>query len=122
MLVVTPGPEFEAARRAYDSYLAQWRDVLERVVDLFLRLNTREAEIAASVHFATAQLASRRQDPPSEWEVWRYIEHWKNDRLQPEDVAASIRKLAELGWLSVRHSPALPGEDDVVPEEEPLAV
>lgn len=122
MLVVTPGPEFEAARRAYDSYLAQWRDVLERVVDLFLRLNTREAEIAASVHFATAQLASRRQDPPSEWEVWRYIEHWKNDRLKPEDVAASIRKLAELGWLSVRHSPALPVEDDVVPEEEPLAV
>lgn len=121
MLVVTPGPEMAAARSAYASYLSQWEEAIARVTDLFLRLNTREAEIAASVHYATATLNADPDNPPSEWEVWRYIQHWKNDRLNAEDVAASIRKLAELGWLHVRHSPALPVEDEAI-VEEPLPV
>lgn len=112
MLVVTPGPAMAAALNAYGSYLTQWADIIGRVTDLFLRLNTREAEVAASVHYATVKLNADRAEPPTEWEVWKYIQHWKNDRLQPEDVAASIRKLAELGWLQVRHSPALPVEDE----------
>lgn len=117
MLVVTPGPAMAAALKAYGSYLAQWTDTIVRGTDLFLRLNTREAEVAASVHYATAKLNADRNAPPTEWEVWRYIQQWKNDRLQPDDVAAAIRKLAELGWLRVRHSPALPVEDERLAED-----
>lgn len=75
---------------------------MARVADLLLRLNTREAEIAASVQFATAKLNADREEPPTEWEVWRYIQHWKSDRLKPDDVAPSIRKLAELAGAAVR--------------------
>jgi O-acetyl-ADP-ribose deacetylase (regulator of RNase III) len=117
MLVVRPGPEIDVARRAYASYLTQWSGAMERVADLFLRLNTREAEVAASVYHAALTLSADRSEAPSEWDVWRYIHHWKNDRLKPDDVASSIRNLAELGWLNVRHSPGLPVSEDQAIEE-----
>jgi O-acetyl-ADP-ribose deacetylase (regulator of RNase III) len=52
MLLVLTGPALHEARHAYNANLEEWSDIIDRVADLFLRLDTRQAEIAATVHFA----------------------------------------------------------------------
>jgi O-acetyl-ADP-ribose deacetylase (regulator of RNase III)/uncharacterized protein YwgA len=113
MFVLRTGPEFRAAEAAYQSYLTQWQDAIERVTDLFLRLDTHQAEVAATVHFVAKKMAREGSASPTEWEVWQYIERWKKARLSSQEVARGIRNLAELGWLRVTHSPALPIDDEL---------
>jgi hypothetical protein len=56
MFAVKPGPTFDYARRSYANELAQWESIIEELVDLFLRVNPQEAELAATVHFAARTL------------------------------------------------------------------
>ena len=37
--------------------------IIERVVDLFLRIHTRQAEVAATVHFAAHRLVATDTEP-----------------------------------------------------------
>lgn len=55
MFEVTVGPTFAAARAQAQDFLTQWREVVERVSNLFARFNTRQAEVAATVHYATME-------------------------------------------------------------------
>jgi len=111
MFGVKPGPTYTDAARAFAADFARWNDVLERVVDLFLRMRTKDAEIAATVHFAAQGLQRQRQDKPSELDVLREVRHWKQKRKPPlkdDEVARSIRNLNILGWVELRPSEDLP--------------
>jgi O-acetyl-ADP-ribose deacetylase (regulator of RNase III)/uncharacterized protein YwgA len=107
---VKVGPTFADAQQAYAPELARWNDLIERVADLFIRLNTNQAEIVATVFYATEEL--RRQEPrPSEQDVLRNVMTWKQRRKPPlneGEVAWTIRNLAALGWLPVQASEDLP--------------
>jgi O-acetyl-ADP-ribose deacetylase (regulator of RNase III)/uncharacterized protein YwgA len=109
MMQLTPGPALEHARDAYGASLDQWRDAIAKVADLFLRIDTREAEVAATAHFAAKQLARRRR--PTELEVLVAVKEWKarrSPRLTDEEVSIAIRNLRTHGWIDAEESPDLP--------------
>lgn len=102
MLVVHVGPAYDAARRAYEEDLTRWKAKIDPVVDLFLRLSTRLAEIAATVHFAFESLAREHGRRPSASEVRTSVMAWKQRRRPPireDEVATMIRTLTALGWI-----------------------
>jgi uncharacterized protein YwgA len=107
---VKVGPTFGDARKAYAPELRRWEGIIERVADLFVRLNTDQAEVVATVLYATEEL--RPRDPhPTEQDVLRNVMTWKQKRRPPlneGEVAWTIRNLAALGWLPVRASQDLP--------------
>jgi len=115
MFAVKVGPTYHDATRALGEELSHWRDAIDRVADFFMRMNTQQAEIAATVHFAAKELAEKKPDSVTESEVLNEVLRWKQKRrppLNPAEVATSIRHLAVLGWLSVQPSTDLPIEDE----------
>ncbi len=120
MFRVRVGPTFGDARKAYEEDLKKWMGIVEKVADLFMRMRTQQAELAATVHFATISLAGKVQDKPTEMDVLAEVMKWKQRRRPPPneaDVALTIRNLSMLGWLNVK-----PSEDLPVPEEALLEV
>lgn len=116
MFAVKPGPTYEHAHRAYQRELSRWEPLIERLVDLFLRMKTQDAEAAATVHFAAQYLAQSLRRKPSELEVLAEVRRWKQRRRPPLDdtrVATAIRNLAALGWLNVTPSSDLPVDEEV---------
>ncbi len=73
MFAIRPGRTFDDARTLYGRQLAEWESAIGEVADLFLRIRTtRQAEIAATVHFVAKQLSQQlgrrlrtRVDPPT---------------------------------------------------------
>jgi O-acetyl-ADP-ribose deacetylase (regulator of RNase III)/uncharacterized protein YwgA len=119
MLATDVGPTYADARRGYESFLAQWRTQIARVVDLVVRMDTEDAEIAATVHFAASRLREARPSQPTEAEILNYVMQWKIRRRPPlndVDVALAIRRLNVLGWIEALPSEALP-----LPEEALIA-
>lgn len=111
MFAIKTGPTFCDARRAYEEPLNSWRDIIARLADLFMRIDTDQAELAATVHFAAGELASDRKETPSEKEVFEEVNNWKLRRRPAIDqnaLALSIRNLAALGWLRLKPSSDLP--------------
>lgn len=121
MLHVKTGATFRDARQAYARELRQWDAIIGKAVDLFLRLeSTRNAELAATVHFAAHELQRERSSKPTEIEILDAVKNWKQRRKPPfrdEEIALTIRSLATLSWLSAQASDDLP-----VSEEEFLGV
>jgi len=118
MFVVRVGPNFNRIRKKYASFFEQWAQVLDKTADLFMRVNTDQAEVIATVLFAFRELEQARREPPSETEVLEAVMNWKQKRRPPLDqrtVASTIRNLATLKWLPVKADPKLP-----VPEEEAI--
>lgn len=116
MFVVKVGPNFSRVRQKYASSFEQWAKILEKTADLFMRVNTDQAEIIATVLFTARELAQERRGSSSETEVLEAVMDWKQKRRPPLDqptVASTIRNLATLKWLAVKADPKLP-----VPEEE----
>jgi O-acetyl-ADP-ribose deacetylase (regulator of RNase III) len=106
----TIGPTFEAARTAYREDIARWEPVIDRTVDLFLRLDTMAAEIVASSLFVARELATSGQKP-TELMVFEAVIDWKRRRREPLDegaVATTIRTLVERNWLDLQASADLP--------------
>lgn len=120
MFTVKPGTTYEDAREAFKEQLEQWNPIIERITDLFLRMRTPQAEVAATVYFAARSLQGKSQAKPSEMDVLNEVKRWKQKRRPPlkeEEVAQAIRNLNLLGWLDVRPSLELP-----TPAEERLNV
>jgi len=105
------GPTFEAARRAYGAELACWHELIDGLADLLARMQTRDAELAASTHFAAQSLSRDLHRTPTETEVMDYVLDWKRGQEKPpsaEEVADAVRNLGVLGWLRLQPSAALP--------------
>ncbi len=116
MIMISSGRTFPDARRAYIKDLNRWDSIIERVVDLFMRMDTNQAELATTVLFSARHLVKPDRGRVSEKDVLCAVFNWKKRRrpqLEYEDVAYTIRNLAALGWLQVKASDDLP-----LPEEE----
>ena len=120
MFLVKPGPTYRDAAEVYRDELAQWELMIDRVVDLFLRVRTDEAEVAATVLFTALRLSKERMEPPTEMEIFEAVKEWKQRRKPPladEDIADAIRQLNMLRWFRARPSHELP-----LPQDELAAV
>jgi len=120
MIEVKVGSTFEDARRAFETEMASWEPAIDRVADLFARMRTDQAEIAASVHLVASELHRTSGQRPTEIEVRDEVLRWKARRRPPlaqRDVEGAIANLAVLGWIDVEVSPELHPDyyDDEVP-------
>ena len=115
MYQVRVGPSYLDAKKAYEGALREMEPIIEKTTDLFLRLNTQQAELVATVLFAARQLRRQLGRPPSEREVLAEVMQWKQKRrpaLAESEVALSIRQLAAMRWLDVTPSADLPLVED----------
>ena len=109
MFMVKVGPNFNRIRKNYESHIQKWSSIIDKTVDLFMRVNTNQAEIIATVLFASREL-TQRSGIPSESDVLEIVMDWKQKRrppLQREEVALTIRHLAVLHWLEVKPDPSV---------------
>ena len=120
MFVVKVGPTYDDARRAYSESLEEYAPIIDRLVDLFLRMRTtRQAEVAATVHIVATWLSEATGRQPDEQDVLQGVMEWKQRRQPPFDeleVATTIRTLAAMGWLAVRPSSDLRVTDEALME------
>jgi O-acetyl-ADP-ribose deacetylase (regulator of RNase III) len=110
LIAIRPGTTYEAARVAYAADIEWWEPLIERLVDLFIRIDLGQAEVITTTMYASDELA-RRGEPPSERQVLDAVMEWKRRRNPPMhelEVAETIRDLAALGWLKVTPSIDLP--------------
>ena len=112
MFQMSAGLDYQRFRGKYADQLARWEPVIGKTMDLFLRMDTDQAEITASVLFAEKELKTAKADV-SEREVMQTVMEWKKRRRPPLDeseVAEAVRTLGVLDWIHVRPTP------DLVPE------
>lgn len=110
MLAVKPGPAYQDGIDEFRKRLEPWEKAISRVANLFLRMNTKQAEIAATVDFSTRALQNRMPGKPNELDVLEEVMKWKQKRKPPldrQEVARSIRGLNLQGWLDVLPSQQL---------------
>lgn len=107
MFHIQVGPSFKSSLERYRNEIADWSSELRRVFDLFHRMNTSDAELAASVHFAATHILNVNA---SEMDVVQQVDDWKNkqNRKFPKDqVADVVRHLNVEGWIDAEYSPRL---------------
>lgn len=117
MFVVKPGKTYIDAKKLYEKDYMKDEPIIDRLTDLFSRINTKQAELAATVHFARQTMNVSDGNTPTEEQVLNEVMEWKKRRRPPYDrteVAATIRSLAILGWLDVKSSKQITRE---IPEE-----
>jgi O-acetyl-ADP-ribose deacetylase (regulator of RNase III)/uncharacterized protein YwgA len=118
MFRVKSGPNFEKVRKDFQVSLDKWMPIIEKTTDLFMRVNTDQAEVIATVMFAADVLKTESRSVPTETEVLDAVLRWKQKRRPPLNetgVASTIRNLGMLRWLNVKPDAGLP-----VPEEESI--
>ena len=117
MFVVKVGPNFSRVRQRYAPAFERWSGVVEKVADLFVRVDTDQAEVIATVLFAAHELAQQGEGRPSERDVLQAVMQWKQRRRPPlgeATVASTIRDLGMLRWLNLTPSPDLPLPEEAV--------
>jgi O-acetyl-ADP-ribose deacetylase (regulator of RNase III) len=110
MLAVRPGPTFQDAKKTFGSSLAAWESAIDRVSDLFLRMRTSQAEVAATVHFVAKEL-STGVTRATEADVLRAAVEWKQRRRPPIEEGNSHGQFAtstSWGGLTSPRAPASP--------------
>jgi hypothetical protein len=111
MFAVRPGV-------TYQGDLREWEMLIARVSDLFLRMNTHQAEIASTVHFAAKELARSSGEAVTEKTILEVVKEWKQRRKPPiedTEIAQAIRDLNLLGWIHAQPSNDLPlSEQDLL--------
>ncbi|MBU1075924.1 MAG: macro domain-containing protein [Spirochaetes bacterium] len=111
MIHIKTGPTFPDARKAYQDAIRRSEKIILKTVDLFLRINSQQAELVASAIFVSKELMNKLHRSPFEKEVYEEILKWKIKRrppLEPGEVASTIRNLAGLNILNVTASSSLP--------------
>ena len=110
MIETRVGATFADARRHYAAELQEWEQVIDRVVDLVARFDSRRAEVAGSVHYVASALTARFGRRPTATEVIEAVEKWKIRRKPPierEEITRSIVELAAMGWIDVEADDAV---------------
>ncbi len=113
MFQVVPGSAYNQSRLSYQNEFKKWDAMIDKTVDLFLRLDTRKAEIVATVLFVEKEM--NKNSAMSENDVLREVIQWKQRRDPPlnrKEVARNIRNLGTLKWFNLKPSVDLPIEDD----------
>lgn len=117
MFAVRPGPTYRDAVQAHKAQLSAWKPMLLRVVDLFARFDTQEAEVAATVSFAARELDKNNGTRKhSELEVFQAVKNWKMRRRPPladEQIGEAVRFLNAMQWIDATYSAELPLPADV---------
>lgn len=116
MFQIKVGPNYERVRAEYEPALSRWASIIEITTDLFMRMNTMQAEITATVLFTSDQIKKDKGSVPAETDILGAAMEWKHRRTPPLNeavVASVIRNLGMLRWLEARYDPNLP-----VPAEE----
>lgn len=116
MIVVKTGRTFNDAREIYSKIIDENESIINLISNLFLRMNTYQAELAATIHFASNQINRTSKSKPTENQVMEYVMQWKQKRRPPLDkneVAITIRNMASIGWLNVNPSKELPIPDNI---------
>jgi O-acetyl-ADP-ribose deacetylase (regulator of RNase III)/uncharacterized protein YwgA len=112
MYVIRTGRSYTEGVAAYRQELNEWTAIIDRVADLFMRFDTTQSEIAATVHFAATRLVTPRpRKRASELQVFEAVKQWKMKRKPPlrlPDVATTIRTLNVMGWVQLEPSKSLP--------------
>lgn len=118
-IAIEVGSTYAKARDAYADELKAYEASISDLVDLFSRMTSRRAELAATVHFAAKQLwLANDKEPVAEMDVLAHVREWKAKRkpsFTEDEMALAIRNLGLLGWMRVKPSPELPVDEDVVP-------
>ncbi|MEW6087053.1 MAG: macro domain-containing protein [bacterium] len=112
MLRVIYGPEYENNREKYKEDIKKWDELINKTVDLFLRLDTNKAEIVATVLFVEQEI--NKKNDISELDVLNEVMKWKQKRRPPiseKEVAETVRNLGVLKWFNVKPSCELPIAD-----------
>lgn len=113
---VKVGKTYTDALKVYKDKIEQWRDIINKTADLFLRLDSKQAEVVATVLYSAGELKSKGNGKPSEREVLDAVLSWKLKRrppLETQEIAQTIRNLGVLSWLKLQYSEDLP-----IPEDE----
>jgi uncharacterized protein YwgA/O-acetyl-ADP-ribose deacetylase (regulator of RNase III) len=116
MFGIKLGPTYKDAVQAFRTDIEQWETCINRVADLFLRMQTHEAEVAATVHYTAQALHREAGTTITELDVFEGVKEWKQRRqppLQDDEIAQAIRDLNLLGWIHAQPSSDLP-----LPQEE----
>jgi uncharacterized protein YwgA/O-acetyl-ADP-ribose deacetylase (regulator of RNase III) len=114
MFSIMPGTAYSYAIQSYAAEITPWENLIQRVTDLFLRMQTSEAEVAATVHLAAAELMQLHGGTVSEIEILEAVKEWKQRRKPPindKEIAETIRALNLLGWIDAHLSDTLPLDD-----------
>jgi len=120
MFKVKVGPAFEVYRKRYLSLLEKYSHIIEKTTDLFMRVDTMQAETLATVIYTASTLQQKSSKPVSEVDVFEAVMKWKQRRKPQLDkaiVASTIRNLGILKWLDLQPDDRLP-----VPEESEIYV
>ncbi len=105
MFEVQVGPSFQDAYNSVADDLKTWTPIIRRVADLFMRVNTQQAEILATVYMVSQELNQRLKSIPSANELVKEVLSWKQKRRPPlnqKRVEEAVTQLAILGWIEVR--------------------
>ena len=112
MFQVVPGLAYEKNRLKYQDTFQKWDTMIDKTVDLFLRLDTNKAEIVATVLFVEREM---NKGTTSEDDILEEVMKWKQLRRPPIDkkeVAQAIRNLGVLKGFALEPSADLPVDDD----------
>lgn len=119
MFMVKVGPNLARVRKDFESALTRWEGIIDRTADLFMRMDTDQAEIVATVIYAADSLRKKENGDLTEMQVLDSVMKWKQKRRPPLEksiVASTIRNLGMLRWLDVKPDASLPvSEDECVP-------
>jgi len=69
VFMVKVGPNFDRVRNHFKHSFAQWKPIIEKTTDLFMRMNTDQAEVVATVIFAADVLKKQQNGTPSDTEI-----------------------------------------------------
>jgi hypothetical protein len=80
MFEVKVGSGFDEARGRYKSLLDKYASIIEKTTDLFMRVDTTQAETLATVIFTADELKKNKKGPVSEMDVFETVAKWKQRR------------------------------------------
>ena len=112
MFQIIPGMAYEKDRLKYQDNFRQWDYLIDKTVDLFLRLDTQKAEIVATVLFTEKMM---NKGDMTEKCVLDEVMKWKLKRKPPlnqAEVAETVRNLGMLKWFNLKHSGDIPVSED----------
>jgi uncharacterized protein YwgA/O-acetyl-ADP-ribose deacetylase (regulator of RNase III) len=105
MFRIFPGLNYKDVYDKYSDDIKEWNNIIDKTADLFLRLNTDKAEIAATVLFVKENI--NKKNDLSEKDIFIEVMKWKNKRRPPldkNDIIETIQNLVNRKWLDLKPS------------------